>query len=63
MNAKDALESRDDPPPKRQKDVEDRKQEPAKQKVPKFFEKPERKRTMVPSAKFNSFTSLNTPID
>jgi hypothetical protein len=63
MNAEDALESRDDPPPKRRKDVEDRKQEPAKQKVLKFSETLERKRTTAPSVKFNSFTPLNTPID
>jgi hypothetical protein len=38
MNAEDALEAMDDPPPKRRKDTEDRKLEPAKQKVPKFTE-------------------------
>uniref|UniRef100_A0A2N9GDN4 Reverse transcriptase domain-containing protein n=1 Tax=Fagus sylvatica TaxID=28930 RepID=A0A2N9GDN4_FAGSY len=63
MNAEDVLESRNDPPPKRQKDVEDRKQEPAKQKVLKFSETPERKRMTAPSVKFNSFTPLNTPIN
>ena len=63
MNAEDAQESRDDPPPKRQKDVEDRKPEPAKQKVPKFSETPKRKRTTTPTGKFNSFMPLNTPID
>ena len=30
MNAEDALEAMDDPPPKRRKDTEDRKPEPAK---------------------------------
>ena len=30
MNAKDAIESQDDPPPKRQKDIDNRKQEPVK---------------------------------
>ncbi len=63
MNAEDAIESQDDPPPKRRKDVEDRKQEPTKQKVLKFSETLERKRTIAPSVKFNSFTALNTPID
>jgi hypothetical protein len=63
MNVEDALESMDDPPPKRRKDIEDRKQEPAKQKVPKFSETPERKWTTTPSIKFSSFTPLNTPID
>ena len=63
MNAENVLESRDDSPPKRQKGVEDRKQEPAKQKVLKFFETPERKWMTAPSVKFNSFTTLNTPID
>jgi hypothetical protein len=63
MNAEDALESMDDPPLKRRKDIEDRKQEPAKQKVPKFSETPERKRTTTPTVKFSSFTPLNTPID
>jgi hypothetical protein len=63
MNAEDALEAMDDPPPKRCKEAEDRKPEPAKQKVPKFTETPERKRTTAPSVKFNSFTPLNTPID
>ncbi len=63
MNAEDAIESRDDPPPKRRKDVDDRKQEPAKQKVPKFSKAPERKRAANPTRKFNSFTPLNTPID
>ena len=43
MNAEDALEAMDDPPPKRRKETEDCKQEPAKQKVPKFTETPERK--------------------
>jgi hypothetical protein len=43
MNAEDALEAMDDPPPKRRKDTEDRKPEPSKQKVPKFTETPERK--------------------
>uniref|UniRef100_A0A2N9H379 Reverse transcriptase domain-containing protein n=1 Tax=Fagus sylvatica TaxID=28930 RepID=A0A2N9H379_FAGSY len=52
-----------DPPPKRRKDVDDRKQEPAKQKVPKFSKTLERKRTTVLSVKFNNFTPLNTPID
>ena len=41
MNAEDALEAMDDPPPKRRKDTEDRKPEHAKQKVPKFTESPE----------------------
>jgi hypothetical protein len=63
MNAEYALESLDDPHPKRRKDVEDRKQEPAKQKFPKFSETPERKRTTTPTVKFSSFTPLNTPID
>uniref|UniRef100_A0A2N9HJA8 Retrotransposon gag domain-containing protein n=1 Tax=Fagus sylvatica TaxID=28930 RepID=A0A2N9HJA8_FAGSY len=63
MNAEDALEAMDDPPPKRGKDTEDRKQEPAKQKVPKFTETLERKRTTAPPMKFSSFTPLNTPID
>ena len=63
MNAEDALESLDNPPPKRRKDVEDRKQEPTKQKVPKFSETPEHKRTTTPTVKFSSFTPLNTPID
>jgi hypothetical protein len=63
MNAEDALEAMDDPPPKRRKDTEDRKPEPAKQKVPKFTETPERKRTTAPPVKFSSFTPLNTPID
>ena len=63
MNAEDAIESRDDPPKKRRKDVDDHKQELTKQKVPKFSETPERKRTIVLSVKFNSFTPLNTPID
>jgi hypothetical protein len=63
MNAENAIESRDDPPPKRRKDIDDRKHEPTKQKVPKFSETPERKRTTVLSVKFNSFTPLNTPID
>uniref|UniRef100_A0A2N9G960 Reverse transcriptase domain-containing protein n=1 Tax=Fagus sylvatica TaxID=28930 RepID=A0A2N9G960_FAGSY len=63
MNAEDALEAMDDPPPKRRKETEDRKPEPAKQKVPKFTETPERKRTTAPPVKFNSFTPLNTPID
>ena len=63
MNAEDALESWDDPPPKRRKDVEDRKQELAKQKVPKFSETPEHKRTTTPIEKFRSFTPLNTHID
>jgi hypothetical protein len=63
MNAEDALEAMDDPPPKRRKETEDRKAEPAKQKVPKFSETPERKRTTAPPVKFNSFTPLNTPID
>uniref|UniRef100_A0A2N9GZZ4 Uncharacterized protein n=1 Tax=Fagus sylvatica TaxID=28930 RepID=A0A2N9GZZ4_FAGSY len=43
--------------------LKDRKQEPAKQKVPKFTETPERKRTTAPPVKFSSFTPLNTPID
>uniref|UniRef100_A0A2N9HLG9 Integrase catalytic domain-containing protein n=1 Tax=Fagus sylvatica TaxID=28930 RepID=A0A2N9HLG9_FAGSY len=59
----DALEAMDDPPPKRRKETEDRKPEPAKQKVPKFTETPERKRTTAPPVKFSSFTPLNTPID
>jgi hypothetical protein len=63
MNAEDAIESQDDPPPKRRKDIDDRKHEPTKQKVPKFSETPKRKRTTVPSGKFSSFTPLNTPID
>uniref|UniRef100_A0A2N9EKX3 Uncharacterized protein n=1 Tax=Fagus sylvatica TaxID=28930 RepID=A0A2N9EKX3_FAGSY len=63
MNAEDALEAMDDPPPKRRKDTEDRKPEPAKQKVPKFTETLERKRTTAPLVKFSSFTPLNTPID
>ena len=62
MNTKDAIESRDDPPPKRRKDVDDCKHEPTKQKVPKFSKTPKRKRATVPSVKFSSFTSLNTPI-
>uniref|UniRef100_A0A2N9EZK9 Reverse transcriptase domain-containing protein n=1 Tax=Fagus sylvatica TaxID=28930 RepID=A0A2N9EZK9_FAGSY len=33
MNAEDALEAMDDPPPKRRKETEDRKPEPAKQKL------------------------------
>jgi hypothetical protein len=63
MNAEDALEAMDDPPPKRRKDTEDRKPEPTKQKVPKFTKTPERKRMTAPPAKFSSFTPLNTPID
>uniref|UniRef100_A0A2N9GJG2 Reverse transcriptase domain-containing protein n=1 Tax=Fagus sylvatica TaxID=28930 RepID=A0A2N9GJG2_FAGSY len=63
MNAEDALEAMDDPPPKRRKETEDRKPEPAKQKVPKITETPERKRTTAPPVKFSSFTPLNTPID
>uniref|UniRef100_A0A2N9IUA0 Uncharacterized protein n=1 Tax=Fagus sylvatica TaxID=28930 RepID=A0A2N9IUA0_FAGSY len=63
MNAEDALEAMDDPPPKRRKETEERKPEPAKQKVPKFTETPERKRTTAPPVKFNSFTPLNTLID
>jgi hypothetical protein len=64
MNAEDALEALNDPhPPKRRKEVKDRKQEPAKQKVLKFSETPERKRTTTPIGKFSSFTPLNTPID
>ena len=63
MNVEEAIESRDDPSSKRWKDVDDCKQEPAKQKVPKFSETPERKKTTAPSVKFNSFTPLNTPID
>ena len=63
MNTEDALESMDDPPPKRRKDVEDRKQEPAKQKVPKFSETSERKRTTTSTAKLSSFTPLNARID
>ena len=63
MNAEDAIESRDDPPPKRRKDVDHRTQEPAKQKVPKFSETLERKKTITPAGKFSSFTPLNTPID
>uniref|UniRef100_A0A2N9HAM0 Uncharacterized protein n=1 Tax=Fagus sylvatica TaxID=28930 RepID=A0A2N9HAM0_FAGSY len=59
----DALEAMDDPPPKRRKEAEDRKPEPSKQKVPKFTETPERKRTTAPPVKFSSFTPLNTPID
>uniref|UniRef100_A0A2N9FKC7 RNase H type-1 domain-containing protein n=1 Tax=Fagus sylvatica TaxID=28930 RepID=A0A2N9FKC7_FAGSY len=63
MNAEDALEAMDDPPPKRRKETEDRKPKPAKQKVPKFTETPERKRTTAPPVKFSNFTPLNTPID
>uniref|UniRef100_A0A2N9HHU7 Reverse transcriptase domain-containing protein n=1 Tax=Fagus sylvatica TaxID=28930 RepID=A0A2N9HHU7_FAGSY len=63
MNAEDALEAMDDPPPKKRKDTEDRKPEPAKQKVPKFTETPERKRATAPPVKFSNFTPLNTPID
>jgi hypothetical protein len=63
INAEDALEALNDPPLKRRKEVEDRKQEPTKQKVSKFFETPECKRTTTPTRKFNSFTPLNTPID
>uniref|UniRef100_A0A2N9FIS9 Uncharacterized protein n=1 Tax=Fagus sylvatica TaxID=28930 RepID=A0A2N9FIS9_FAGSY len=63
MNAEDALEAMEDPPPKRRKEAEDRKPEPSKQKVPKFTETPERKRTTAPPVKFSSFTPLNTPID
>uniref|UniRef100_A0A2N9HGN0 Retrotransposon gag domain-containing protein n=1 Tax=Fagus sylvatica TaxID=28930 RepID=A0A2N9HGN0_FAGSY len=33
MNAENAIESRDDPPPKRRKDIDDRKHEPTKQKI------------------------------
>ena len=40
MNAEDALEAMDDPPLKRRKETENRKPEPAKQKVPKFTETP-----------------------
>uniref|UniRef100_A0A2N9FSH1 Uncharacterized protein n=1 Tax=Fagus sylvatica TaxID=28930 RepID=A0A2N9FSH1_FAGSY len=43
--------------------LKDRKPEPSKQKVPKFTETPERKRTTAPPVKFSSFTPLNTPID
>uniref|UniRef100_A0A2N9GGN7 Reverse transcriptase n=1 Tax=Fagus sylvatica TaxID=28930 RepID=A0A2N9GGN7_FAGSY len=63
MNAEDALEAMEDPPPKRRKEAENHKPEPAKQKVPKFTETPERKRTTAPPVKFSSFTPLNTPID
>jgi hypothetical protein len=63
MNAEDALESLDDLPPKRRKDIEDHKQEPAKQKAPKFSETPERKRTTTLTVKFSSFMPLNTPIN
>ena len=63
MNIEDAIKSQDDPPFKRRKDIDDRKHEPIKQKVPKFLETPERKRTTVPSGKFNCFTPLNTPIN
>ena len=63
MNTEDALEAMDDLPPKRRKDTEDRKPEPAKQKVPKFTETLERKRTTAPPVKFSSFTPLNTPIN
>jgi hypothetical protein len=63
MNAEDALEALNDPPPKRRKELEDRKPEPAKQKVSKFSETPKRKRTTTPTGKFSSFTPLNTPID
>ena len=63
MNTEDALEAMDDPPPKRRKEAEDRKPKPAKQKVPKFTETPERKRTTAPPVKFNSYTPLNTSID
>uniref|UniRef100_A0A2N9H2V5 RNase H type-1 domain-containing protein n=1 Tax=Fagus sylvatica TaxID=28930 RepID=A0A2N9H2V5_FAGSY len=54
MNAEDALEALNDLPPKRQKEAEDHKQEPAKQKVPKFSETPERKRTTTPTRKFKN---------
>jgi hypothetical protein len=63
MKAEDALEALNDPPPKRQKELEDHKPEPAKQKVSKFSETLERKRTTTPTGKFSSFTPLNTPID
>ena len=63
INTEDALEALNDPPPKRRKEVEDRKQEPTKQKVSKFFETSECKRTTTPTGKFNSFTPLNTLID
>uniref|UniRef100_A0A2N9EW67 Integrase catalytic domain-containing protein n=1 Tax=Fagus sylvatica TaxID=28930 RepID=A0A2N9EW67_FAGSY len=63
INVEDALEALNDPPPKRRKEVEDCKQEPTKQKVSKFFETPECKRTTTLTGKFNSFTPLNTPID
>jgi hypothetical protein len=63
MNAEDAIKSQDDPPLKRRKDIDDHKHELIKQKVPKFLETPERKRTTVPSGKFSCFTPLNTPID
>jgi hypothetical protein len=63
MNVKDAIESWDDPPPKRRKDVDDRKHEPTKQKVPKLSETSEKRRVTAPGSKFSSFTPLNTPID
>uniref|UniRef100_A0A2N9F3Z1 Uncharacterized protein n=1 Tax=Fagus sylvatica TaxID=28930 RepID=A0A2N9F3Z1_FAGSY len=40
MNAEDALEAMDNPPPKRRKDTEDRKPEPAKQKGSEIHRKP-----------------------
>uniref|UniRef100_A0A2N9GJM9 Reverse transcriptase domain-containing protein n=1 Tax=Fagus sylvatica TaxID=28930 RepID=A0A2N9GJM9_FAGSY len=43
MNAEDALEAMDDPPPKKRKDTEDRKQEPTKQKVPQGSWTPHRR--------------------
>ena len=63
MNAEEVIESRDDPPPKRRKDIDDCKHEPTKQKVPKFSKTPKRKRMTISNVKFRSFTLLNTPID
>ena len=63
MNAEEVIESWDDPPPKRRKDIDDCKHEPTKQKVPKFSKTPKRKRMTVSNVKFRSFTLLNTPID
>uniref|UniRef100_A0A2N9EL99 Uncharacterized protein n=1 Tax=Fagus sylvatica TaxID=28930 RepID=A0A2N9EL99_FAGSY len=57
MNAEDALEALNDLPPKMQKEAEDHKQEPTKQKVPKFFETPERKRTTTLTEKFRKIRS------
>uniref|UniRef100_A0A2N9J6Z4 Integrase catalytic domain-containing protein n=1 Tax=Fagus sylvatica TaxID=28930 RepID=A0A2N9J6Z4_FAGSY len=55
MNAEDALEAMDDPPPKRRKETEDRKPEPAKQKVLKFTETPERKRNDSTTCEIQQF--------